>query len=224
MIAPAKLGRSFRFCTLAGVEGVHIEGEWIVGQWKASLTQIYGKETGTVLQDFLNSSTSPESILRFTKQYGPLDRGAKPSVEFKFQLSEWRKVQQSMRSLWKSRSKVAGWEMSPDDGNLAYDNRQLVYRARNLLVFLGVDLVTLPVERMKVCGRPDCPAPFFITRHLRQRFCSEECSGWAQRQMKRRWWAKKGRTWRKNRAKTKARKVRRQRRKSIGVRKVEKGR
>jgi hypothetical protein len=214
----AKLGRSFRFCTLAGVEGVYIEGEWVVGRWKASLTQIYGKEKGTVLQDFLNCSTSSESILRFTKQYGPLDRGAKPSIEFKFELSEWRKMQQSMRSLWKSQNNVAGWEMSPDDGNLACESRQLVYRARTLLVFLGIDLVTLPVEHMKVCGRPDCPAPFFITRHLRQRFCSEECAGWGQRQAKNKWWRESGPAWRERRAKTKTRKV------SIRMKKAEKGR
>jgi hypothetical protein len=206
MNALAKLGRSFRFCTLAGVEGVHIEGEWVIGQWKASLTQVYGKEMGTVLQDFLNCFTSPESILRFTKQHGPLDRSAKPSAEFKFELSEWRKMQESMRSLWTSQSKVAGWEMLPDDGYLAYENRQLIYRARTLLVFLGIDLVTLPLERMRVCVSPDCPAPFFITRHMRQRFCSEECSGWGQRQAKQRWWKKSGPKWRRKRAKTKARK------------------
>jgi hypothetical protein len=209
MYAPAKLGRSFRFCTLAGVEDVHLDGEWVVGRWKASLTQIYDREKGSLLQDFLNCSSRPESILGFTKRHGPLDRQAKPSAEFRFELPEWGKMQQSMRSVWKSQRKAVGWELSPDDGNLAYENRHLVYRARTLLVFLGIDLVTLPVERMKVCARPDCPAPFFVTRHLRQHFCSEECSGWGQRQAKKKWWKRSGPKWRRKHAKAKARRGRR---------------
>lgn len=209
MNALAKLSRSFRFCTLAGVEDARLDGEWVVGCWKASLTQFYGEEKGTLLQDFVNCSTRPESILRFTKKHGPLDGHAKPSAEFKFQLSEWRKRQQSMRSLWNSQRSALGWEMSPDDGYLAYENRQLVYRARTLFLFLAIDLFTLPVDRMKVCIRPGCVAPFFVTRDLRQKFCSEKCAGWAQRISKKIWWNREGPAWRKRRARTKTRKVKR---------------
>jgi hypothetical protein len=206
----AKLGRSFQFYTLAGVENVHLEGERVVGRWKSSLVRIYARENGALIHDFLNWRIEPKSIVLFTKTHGPLDREAMPGCEFSFQSSAWTKLQAAMRSIWRNQRKATGdWEMSSDDGDLACENRQLVYRARTLFLFFCMDLVTRPVDQMKMCGCPECPTPFFIARHLRQRFCSEKCAGWGQRQLKKEWWAQYGESWRRERAKTKARKVRR---------------
>jgi hypothetical protein len=43
-------------------------------------------------------------------------------------------------------------------------------------------------DRAKVCGNPDCPAPYFIAVKRWQKFCSEKCAGPVNREQKRRWW------------------------------------
>jgi hypothetical protein len=202
MNTPAKLGRNLHFSTLAGVENVHLDSEWVVGRWNASLVEIHGPANGTQLHDFLNWRTEPESIVLFTKKHGPLNATARPGAGFRFQLSQWRKHHSAMRSTWKKLDKATGdWEMSWHDGILVYENRQLVYKVRTLLVFLALDIVMRPVNQLKVCRRPGCLNPFFISRHLRQHFCSEMCAGWGQQMAKRKWWAKDGPEWRKKRAK-----------------------
>jgi hypothetical protein len=55
----------------------------------------------------------------------------------------------------------------------------------------------------KVCGNPDCPAPYFIARKTTQRYCSEKCAQVFQREWKRKWWAERGDTWRRSRKKLK---------------------
>lgn len=210
MSATAQLGRHLCFCTLAGVENVRLDGECVVGRWKGSLMQIYGRDNGALLQDFLNCPTKPESIVLFTKRFGPLEVQGKPGADFRFPLSDWRRRQGEMRSAWRNQRKATGdWEMSPKDGNLAYEGRKLVYKARTLFLFLCIDLVTRPVHQMKICRYPDCPTPFFAARHLGQRFCCTTCSAWGQLMAKRKSWAKNGRRWRRNSAKAKASKGRR---------------
>jgi hypothetical protein len=47
-------------------------------------------------------------------------------------------------------------------------------------------------DRMRRCGNPDCPAPYFIGRRRSQRYCSDACSLPAQRESKRKWWRDHG--------------------------------
>lgn len=56
-------------------------------------------------------------------------------------------------------------------------------------------------DRARVCGNPDCPAPLFFRSRTkrRQKYCSPECSGFGQREAKRKWWASKGEGWRNQR-------------------------
>jgi hypothetical protein len=53
-------------------------------------------------------------------------------------------------------------------------------------------------DRALVCGNPDCPAPLFFRSRTnrRQRYCSPKCSGFGQREAKRKWWADHGHEWR----------------------------
>ena len=49
------------------------------------------------------------------------------------------------------------------------------------------------------CQNPDCPAPYFLATRRAQKYCTEKCAGYGQKEAKKRWWAKQGREWRKTR-------------------------
>jgi hypothetical protein len=55
------------------------------------------------------------------------------------------------------------------------------------------------LDRMRYCLNPECPAPYFFAKKRRQRYCTEECAGAGQRELKRVWWAEHGDAWRKAR-------------------------
>ncbi len=57
-------------------------------------------------------------------------------------------------------------------------------------------------HRTRVCANSDCPAPYFFAERRSQKYCSEVCSLPSQRQFKRLWWARHGKSWRRKRAKT----------------------
>jgi hypothetical protein len=59
--------------------------------------------------------------------------------------------------------------------------------------------------RAKVCANPDCPAPYFIAKKLRERYCSLECVRPFQRQSKLDWWNRVGRERRSKRSTPKRR-------------------
>jgi hypothetical protein len=44
----------------------------------------------------------------------------------------------------------------------------------------------------KVCGNPECPAPYFIAQRKSQCYCGEDCALVYQRAWKRNWWKQKG--------------------------------
>jgi hypothetical protein len=78
-------------------------------------------------------------------------------------------------------------------------------------------------NRALVCENPECPAPLFFRSHTkkRQRYCSPKCSGFGQREAKRRWWAAKGEDWRKHhRQDRQRRRFRKNGRKTNGSRKT----
>ncbi len=49
------------------------------------------------------------------------------------------------------------------------------------------------------CGNPDCAAPYFFAKRKRQKYCSDSCAAYGQRQAKSRWWAEHGEEWREKR-------------------------
>lgn len=51
-------------------------------------------------------------------------------------------------------------------------------------------------DRARYCANPECPAPYFFVKRKNQRYCSEICAAPAQRELKRKWWAKHGEEWR----------------------------
>ena len=51
----------------------------------------------------------------------------------------------------------------------------------------------------RFCGASDCATPFFIASRRNQKYCSPNCSRESQREFKREWWSKNGKTWRSGR-------------------------
>lgn len=47
-------------------------------------------------------------------------------------------------------------------------------------------------DRAKVCGNPECPAPYFVARKAIQRYCSPDCLKVFQQQWSRDWWERVG--------------------------------
>jgi hypothetical protein len=60
-------------------------------------------------------------------------------------------------------------------------------------------------HRTKVCPCPGCPAPYFLARRRSQKYCSDACSLPSQREFKRRWWAKNGTNWRRQKRRSRTR-------------------
>ena len=46
-------------------------------------------------------------------------------------------------------------------------------------------------KRMRHCGNPGCPAPYFLARKKLQKYCDPKCAAPMQRQQKLEWWRKK---------------------------------
>ncbi len=75
----------------------------------------------------------------------------------------------------------------------------------SLVLLRALDLVDL----MRYCPNPSCPAPYFIAKKGRQKYCSDACALPAQRQFKKSWWAEHGKEWRQKRKAKQARKSKR---------------
>jgi hypothetical protein len=190
-----------RFCTLAGVKDLRLTGKEISGRWESVLIPIYGPTPKRLVEDFANWSSEPNEILRFTRKYGPLASICRHEKRFSFTLGQWRSEQRGLQSMWEGLSpqpqKYLGVSVSEkNSGVWSFWDQQLTYRAANLGEFLYLDLFSCPVERLRKCLRPDCPNPYFIARHLKQKYCRESCANWAQTVWKKQWWQKNGKKWR----------------------------
>ncbi len=188
----------FYIYAFGGVEDAWLEGNEIVGRWKRNLNKIFGPDRGTLAADLANWTDTPDSILRFVKQYGPLRIKPQPGEGFRLPIAEWKRQQRFFRSYWDAVATLPREgpdrhlsEVQPDDW-IGIEDRRFVYRTANLERLLHLDLVSCPRERIRKCGRDDCSHPYFIARHLRQQYCTKECSDWAQRRSRLKWWNRVG--------------------------------
>jgi len=179
------------------VEDVRLVGSnKIGGQFKAALEEFYGPPNRRLIEDFLNWRSDPASILRFTRKYGPLRDQPTASKAFVVPWFDWKLDQRRLQSLWQQRRVFELSDAETHGGSLALGKRWLTYLAVNLFVFLYMDLVTCEAKRLRMCKRADCPTPYFIASHLKQRFCSDNCAEWGQREWKKQWWTEHGHEWR----------------------------
>jgi hypothetical protein len=179
------------------VENVQLVGSnKITGRFAANLKEFYGPSNGRLIEHFLNWKTDLESILRFTSKYGPLRNKPVGGAEFEVSWFDWKLDQRRLQNLWERRRVFEFSEPESSGGSLVLGKDWLTYRALNLFVFLSMDLATCESKRLRKCKHPDCPNPHFIATHLKQKFCSEPCAAWGQKELKKQWWAKNGPEWR----------------------------
>lgn len=182
--------------------------------------------TESVLEAFVSTEQDAESILRFTRRFGPLRRPLRGAKEFRQPLEAWRNYQNWFRQVWRSRAGNApqlikfraksenvpeeryfsitdaqSWPLEKGEHLLISREGRVGLLTENLERFLRFQLLSLPLGRARICRRPDCATPYFIAKHQRQNFCSDLCAQWGQRQWKKNWWAEHGEAWRKQRTK-----------------------
>lgn len=51
-------------------------------------------------------------------------------------------------------------------------------------------------DKAKVCGNPDCPAPYFIAKRGNKKYCSDDCETVGRKASKSKWWDEHGDEWR----------------------------
>lgn len=195
-----------------GVEVGRGKGWYIAGRWKKPLVEIPALKVGFLASEFANCPSDPQSVLAFTKRFGPLNEQAEPGAEFRFPLFDWTGSQHHFRSLWELilRHPAKGIELQANlTHRLAFAKGKLTYQTKQLLMLLKLDLLSCQHERICKCLRPDCPTPYFVAVHLNQQYCNEVCARWAQQKWKREWWAKnRGKGAKQGRGKGKKRKQR----------------
>ena len=195
--------RYLGFCTLAtGVAKVSRKGTTIVGRWKDVYPGTFRVRTQRVLPRFANWSSEPDRVVRFTKVYGPLTvRARGRGRSFSFGLDDWQRAQREFKAMWdkeiglRGRRYITGHsgEFETERGEeFSLWRGQWSYVTATLYRLLYLELLATPPERLRKCPRQDCKTPYFIARHLRERYCSRKCAAGAQRQSKLRWWRATG--------------------------------
>jgi len=232
-----------RFSTLGvGVASARLQGEGlhqcVVGMWKSERDYWYGPEGRNLAEEFADWPGDAQSILDFTRRYGPVEERGRTvhkdhhQGDFWFTLEEWRKAQREIHRLWEAFSRIRPGITYRKRIKLMREPQMLIavvpgetmrrvasgieYQTKSLWRFLLFSLCALPAERLKKCARPDCPNRCFIAHHLGQRYCSDVCAQWGQKLWKREWWKEHGKKWlegrkrqkRKNGKKKKSRKGR----------------
>jgi hypothetical protein len=199
--------------TLAGVESVQLEGDFVVGRWKKD--QVYlksGARPGSQVETFANWGNSPTAILSFTRGHGPLMRPPeRGELTFRQSIADWREAQAFIRRQWSS-SRSLGYTVGMKLGEeIHFDKRGKVTKiiVESLARFMEFQLWSRPRAYRLKCANPHCESPFLIATRVDQQVCDQSaCAAWAQQKYKREWWAAHGEQWRKERTK-KRKKVKR---------------
>jgi hypothetical protein len=185
------------FCTLAAdvVEAsLSNDSAKISGRWK----MVYARQVrpSDMLEDFANWPSEPNEILRFTKKHGPLMlRHLGQGQTFSFDVADWRECQRLIQEDWRPRRPALGWNNTLDaeqGESFLRIHGNLTYIASTLFRLLRLELHAIPSQRLRRCVRPECENPYFIAKHLSQRYCSDLCANWAQKKWKREWWDARG--------------------------------
>ena len=174
---------------LKGIEVADLHGEVIRGRFKTNLKEWVERPGSRLVEAFVNWEDDPESIRRFTRQYGPLHEAAIPGSEFEFDVSRFRLAQNHFREIWRDLDMFKEFDVK--EGTLHFSQGTITYTAKTICAFLHFDLLAAAPEQIKFCAREACPHPFFIAGDdIRRRFCSDDCRLYRDRELKRTWAAK----------------------------------
>jgi hypothetical protein len=195
MLTPSTFLRKLGLRISIGAKDTRQVGDEIVGHFKSVLVPFEGEREGRLIDKFLNWPSDPESIAQFTRKYGPLEIATVPGNEFRFHVTDFSRVQRQLQTIWKDINAHTAHNLMKG-GSLHFRGGSVSFIAKTLFWYLYMDLITLPIERVKICKRDQCVHPYFIAGHLKQRFCSDECAEEGQRELKKEWWDKNGQAWR----------------------------
>jgi hypothetical protein len=170
------------------IANVRLEGTEIVGEWGNRWKDFYGEKGNLLAQQFANCPPDPSSILRFTERFGPLTESPSDGFGgFRFSLQEWTVSQRNIRKSWKFLMQQGPGEFFPEENILLeFRHKELVLQCRNLKTFMNLELSSC-ADKLRICEREGCKHPYFVPQHGKERYCSTDCSNWAQSQWKKRW-------------------------------------
>src|SRR5437868_6468517 len=99
------IGRRVQFSVLVSTNSAELVGkDRIVG--KRSGSEAWVNRARSLTEEFLNCSDDAQSILHFTRKYGPLHESSGRD-QFQFDIAEWRKDQARLRGWWEMFAKYA---------------------------------------------------------------------------------------------------------------------
>ncbi len=192
--------QGIRFCALVGTES-ELQGDTVVGRWKSTQEPFYGlPRKQLLLEQFLNWSSEDQHILRFIRKYGPLYQNWIRGGKFWVRRSIWSTWQSRLRGMWESLMNEPHYfrfKCVIDGASFSYKNSRFEFRVDQLATFLYIEMASCDRRRLRKCLADGCKAPYFVARHLGQRYCCNNCATWAQREFKKNWWKEKGAEWRK---------------------------
>jgi hypothetical protein len=154
-----------------------------------------------ICKAFANWPDTPEEILRFTLQYGPVALDREPGAPFCFTVGGWMVHQRIVRNTWQmfappntllqemkreGRIKQVGLG---EGSQLIFVPEGTTFQAKSLWTILWVALGALSLDLLRVCPNPDCKSSYFVAYHPRQTFCGKkDCIVWGDLKQKREWW------------------------------------
>jgi len=156
---------------------------------------------GLLLEQFVNWGSEDRDILRFVQRYGPLLHSPFKSGGFAFNLQLWETWQKMWRDRWRELTAGPGeFEFrSSLNGTLMFVAGRFELRVNDLDTFMMLEAAASDRTRFRICANPDCLTPYFFARHRRNRYCTEPCVDWSQKEAKKKWWKDNGQEWRKSR-------------------------
>jgi hypothetical protein len=134
----------------------------------------------------------------FIRRWGPLFTHAKL---FDQMAVGWRDV---VRAAWRGDEKalasIQKWVNSQMFTSLQFTEGRLECAPRDLMGSIFILFLRDHLSgKTTICENPDCISPYFVKRRPRQRFCSDECSSYGQRNAANKWWREHGTQWRERR-------------------------
>jgi hypothetical protein len=195
-----QIERVFGFSVLVGTESATLEGERIIGKWAAH-PRVWRGGKPTLTERFLGvPSWDPDSILRFTKDFGPLTYPLEKWSEggaFEFSLKDWAKKQSGLFWWWDSFAARVSLPSTTVVAPVVVETTardqfqigrgSITFRCANIEHYIGLEIATLPPELLRTCLNTDCNRRF-IARDSRERYCSDKCSATGRNRAKLRYW------------------------------------
>jgi hypothetical protein len=191
-----------RFVTLAKPGETTLVGDRVRGR----IVQGYVVVTDPILmaERFANWPSSPASILRFTRKYGPLKSTEIADGWYAVKIKEWCQWQRYFQGTWRMTSPAnlaeaaASLGIAPQDlgrGIRLGDGSFLTFHrsgaellVKDMWTLIDVCLSVIPLKNLRVCKAPDCAKPYFVAHSMKQKLCgAEQCKRWNELRLKREW-------------------------------------